>query len=118
MGRGCFQTNRIKFQLSIVFVFALVYFRFVSKLNKSILKRVETQPSLINSIVDYYFEHHGKGQPSENAYVSNQTGLSQSSKTIVDLLCLIPDDLTNVNQLNEKYYGFDSEEFRYKTLER
>jgi hypothetical protein len=58
------------------------------------------QPYLVNVLVNYYFGSKLK-QDNTNEYYSyanNELLYNPNKKSIIDLLCLIPDDLSNVKK--------------------
>jgi hypothetical protein len=64
--------------------------------------RIAKQPTLVNVLVDYYFDHSLNKVKQDSAseyysYTNNELFYNSNNKTIVDLLCTIPDELSNVN---------------------
>ena len=56
-----------------------------------------SQPALINSIIDYYFDQSNKSSAlTESANANVQICLSHNNKTIIDLIFLVPDDFVTV----------------------
>lgn len=55
-----------------------------------------TQPNLINDLVDYYFIYgiNSSSNDTESTFEYN-LNITSNSKSIIDLICLIPDDLCN-----------------------
>ncbi len=63
-----------------------------------------TQPNLISTIIDYYFIYGINSSSNDSSTVGDLNSAynmnsTSNSKTIIDLICLIPNELCNVNTI-------------------
>lgn len=62
-----------------------------------LFKILETQPIIIYKLVDYYFDYRIRNDHSaDSSYAESEFFYSESSKSILDLLLTVPEELSHV----------------------